>query len=407
MEQTIGSNKIRLKNMNRSIILQLIRKRGPITKADIASEAKLTFTTVNNIVDPLLKENLIYETGYDTSSGGRKPVLLTINPNRYYAIGIHFSLSKMIAMVFNFKGEPVAEHAMTTNSNTSIEIIIDQIKQAIQTVFEKSKIKKSDLIGIGIAAPGPLDPIKGILFSPPNFKDWVSVPLKDIIQNHFGVPTFVEKDVNAMAFGEYLEVNNKKINNLLFIDLDIGIGSGIILNGQIYHGFPFGAGEIGHGTIDIDGPRCNCGNYGCLEAVASGLAIVRRLGEELRRGSQSQLKEKYLDSKETVTVLEIIQAASMGDELARNLLDESARYVGIATASVINMLKPEILIMGGILVNEYSHYLPQVKQIARSRVFTSFTEDIIITPSSFKEKAGVIGAGTFILEKYFQGSLEN
>ncbi|WP_026021638.1 ROK family transcriptional regulator [Bacillus timonensis] len=204
MERNVGSNKIRTKNINRTIVLQLIRNKGPITKADLANQAKLTFTTVNNIVDSLIKEKLIYESGFETSSGGRKPVLLNLNSNRYFAVGVHFSLSHIFAMVLNFNNEIIAEYSIQTNSKKSIEIVIEQIKKVIHAVVEKSKINKSDLIGIGVAAPGPLDPQKGILLSPPNFKGWESVPLGDIIESHFAIPTFIEKDVNSMAIGEYL-----------------------------------------------------------------------------------------------------------------------------------------------------------------------------------------------------------
>lgn len=395
-----GKNLRHVKNLNRNVILQLIRANGPATKVEIAETTRLTFTAINNIVDELLNERLISKVGFDASSGGRKPMLLDINPNVVYTIGVHFSASTIKTAVINFKGVSIAEESSKLNNKADRDTIIGDIFDAIERIISKSEIARNRFVCIGVASPGPLNPNRGVILSPPNIPGLQDVPLGELLQQKFGIRAVLEKDANAMALSELWYGSGRDSNNVIYVDADIGIGSGIIFNRKIYQGFPFGAGEIGHGTIDLDGPRCNCGNYGCLEAVASGMAVIRRAGEEIRRGVESELADLYFADEEALDIHAVISAARHQDVLAMNLLNESARYVGIALANVINLLIPETMIIGGLLVNEYPEYFNQVKSVALSRCFSTLTKETMLQPSKLKNQAGVIGAGTLGLERY-------
>jgi glucokinase len=395
-----GKNIRHVKNINRHVILQFIRDNGPITKVEIAAQANLSFTAINNLVDELIREHLISETGYDISSGGRKPILLDINPAAVYTVGIHLSASTIKSAVINFRGLPVVQEEAKLDSTADRDTIVSRIIQSVESILSKSTLPRERFVAIGVASPGPLDPNKGLILSPPNIPGLASVPLRDILQDRFGMTTLIEKDANVMALSELWYGAGRGLNNMIYVDADIGIGSGIIFNRKIYQGFPYGAGEIGHGTIDLDGPRCNCGNYGCLEAVASGMAIIRRAGEEIRRGVGSELAAKYFEREDAVDIGAIIEAAKRQDPLAVNLLNESARYVGIALANVINMITPESIVIGGLLVNECPDYFKQMKGIALSRCFATFHKDSMLQPSELKHQAGVIGAGTLGIEQY-------
>jgi len=400
MTDNRGKNIRHVKNMNRLVILQFIRDHGPITKAAIASQTKLSFTAINNIVDELIREKLICEAGFDISSGGRKPILLDLNPDAVYTAGVHISASAVKAAVINFKGLPVVQEETRIDRPAERDAVVGQIVQAVQSVLAKANLGREKLACIGVASPGPLDPNRGMILSPPNIPGLANVPLRDLLKDRFGVDALVEKDADVMALSELWYGAGRGLNNIIYVDADIGIGSGIIFNRKIYHGFPYGAGEIGHGTIELDGPRCNCGNYGCLEAVASGLAVVRRAGEEIRRGVDSELAPIYLAREDDVDIHTIVKAANRQDALAVRLLGESARYVGIALANVINMITPESIVVGGLLASEYPPYFDQVKETALSRCFATFRKDFMLLPSQLKHQDGVIGAGTLGLERF-------
>jgi glucokinase-like ROK family protein len=397
-----GANNRRVKSMNRLTILQYIRKYNPITKAEIADRTHLSFTTINNIIEELSSYQLICESGYEMSTGGRKPILYKLNHDRLYALGVHLSISRISVVILNLEGKSIAQYETATKSNTyQTDAILSQLISCIEDAINQSGVDRSKILGIGMGIPGPIDPFEGIVLSPPNFKGLESVPLKKIISEHFQLEVFVEKDANLIALGEYWHGAGQGKSNVFYLDADVGIGSGLIVDGKLYYGSPFGAGEVGHSTINIDGPLCNCGNYGCLEAVASGLAIVRRAGEEIRRGVETSLAAQYRLNEESVTVYSILDSANNGDPLAIQLLHESARYVGIAIGNVINLLLPEVIIIGGTLVNCYPPYFDQVKGIALNRIFASFAQNISVKQSELGMQSGVIGASTLVLEHFF------
>ncbi len=404
MKKSVAKNNRDVRKNNKNGIIALLRDFGSLTKADIAGKMNLTFTAVNNLVDDLMKDRYIVEAGYlDDSSRGRKPMLISLNPGGLYTIGVHISATSIRTAVINLQGKPIIKRTQILKNTLDSEAVIAEILSEIHTILDESGVK-SEIIGIGVGAPGPLDPDQGIVLSPPNLPGLQGVSLQNIIEESVHIPVKIEKDANAMAIGELWYGNGRQHNNVLFVDADIGIGSGLIFDQQIYQGHPYGAGEIGHGTIDLDGPRCNCGNYGCLEAVASGMAIVRRVGEELRRGAVSSLEPVFNKGTE-LQVMDVIQAALDHDDLAEKVLNESARYIGISLANVINLLTPEMIIIGGVLPNYDLNYFQNAKEIALSRCLAVFKDKTLLMPSQLGEHAGVIGAGTVSLAKYINESI--
>ena len=399
MNNSVGKNNRHVRNLNRIGIIASLRDYGSLTKAEIATKMNLTFTAVNNLVEELMRDRLIAEAGfYDESSRGRKPKLLSLNSGDIYAVGVHISASSVRAAVINLQGKAMMEKRSIFEDNANRGGVVNVIISTIQAVLDESGLK-SQIIGIGVGAPGPLDPVQGKILSPPNLPGH-QVRLKGLIEENTELPTQIEKDANVMALGELWYGNGRHFSNLVYVDADIGIGSGLIFNQKIYQGYPFGAGEIGHCTIDIDGPRRNCGNYGRLEAIASGIAIVRRVGEEARRGVASSLKSSFDGNDHGLDVTDVITAGLEGDQLVANMLNESARYVGISLANVINLLTPETIIIGGVLANRYPDFFKYVKETSYNRSLSSFHNKIVLQPSELGEFAGIIGAGTIVLEKF-------
>ncbi|WP_090984820.1 ROK family protein [Paenibacillus sp. CF384] len=401
-----GANNRRVKSLNRSTVLQYIRKQGQASKADIAAQTHLSFTAVKNITDELLSYSFISEVGYDESTGGRKPLLYKLKEDRFYSVGLHLSVARIHVVVLNLSGGVHAHYETETNPDAlQSNAIVDQLIDCIEDAIVKSNVDRTRILGIGMAIPGPLDPFGGVVLSPPNMKGLAGLPLKQLMTDHFGIETLIEKDANLIALGEYWHGAARGKRNVFYLDADVGIGSGIIIDGKLHYGSPYGAGEVGHGTINIDGPRCNCGNYGCLEAVASGLAIERRAGEEIRRGAETSYRERYLADEKSVSIAAILDAARDGDSLSQQLLTESARYVGIAVGNVIHLLMPEIIIIGGALTHAYPRYFEHTKEIAMSRIFASFADHIHIYKAELGVLGGAIGAGTLVLEQFFQKDL--
>jgi glucokinase-like ROK family protein len=397
-----GTNNRRVKSMNRTTVLRYIRNQGQTSKADIAEQTHLSFTAITNIIEELTSSQVICESGYDESSGGRRPLLYKLKKDRFYSIGIHLSISRIRVAILDLEGNLYAQYEKVTHQDIlQTNAIIDQLITCLEEAIKDSKLDRGKILGIGMGIPGPLNPFDGIVLSPPNMKGLESVPLKKIISEHFQLEAFIEKDANLIALGEFWQGAGQGKHNVFYLDADIGIGSGLIVDNKLYHGFPYGAGEVGHGTINIDGPRCNCGNYGCLEVIASGLAIVRRAGEEIRRGAAASFRDQYLENEESVTIYTILDSANHGDSLAKQLLQESARYVSIAIGNVINLLMPEIVIIGGTLIHHYPPYFDQIKETALNRIFSSFAQNIQIKKSELGMFAGAIGSATLILENFF------
>ncbi|OXS53884.1 hypothetical protein B1A99_28725 [Cohnella sp. CIP 111063] len=406
MERLKGANNRRVKSMNQSTVLQYIRGKGQVSKAEISDRTKLSFTAVKNIIEELVSYDLICEVGYDESSGGRKPLLYQIKSDRFYSIGLHLSVSRIRVSILNLEGK--MHHQFETETRKEwlqSNEIIDRMIECIERALIDANVERDKILGIGMAIPGPLDPFAGIVLSPPNMKGLEHVRLKELVEAHFGLETFIEKDANLIALGEFWHGAGRLNHNVFYLDADIGIGSGFIIDNKLYHGSPYGAGEIGHGTIHIDGPRCNCGNYGCLEAIASGLAIERRAGEEIRRGADASFRTLYLDNENSIDIYTILHAANEGDELAGRLLLESARYVGIAIGNAINLLMPQMIVIGGTLTHAYPAYFDQVKEVALNRILSSFADNARIEKAQLGMFGGAIGAGMLVLENFFDKDL--
>ncbi|TDL64745.1 ROK family transcriptional regulator [Rhodococcus qingshengii] len=396
-----ASNADQMKQVNRSVVLNVVRNFGPISKVDLAERTNLTFATISNIINELYRSNLIIENGYGESNGGRKPILYGLNPNAYFVIGVELGVSQVSAIITNLEATVITDYSVNTHSSLQSDLVIQQIFDGIDEVIRLSGIDYEKILGIGISSPGPLNLESGIIMKPPNLIGWENVHLRDLVRDRYNIPTFLEKDANAAALAEMWFGSAKGKENIIFVLADEGIGGGVIYQNRIYRGFNYGGGDIGHGTIDVDGPLCNCGNYGCLETLASGIAIVRRVKEEIRRGVKTNLCGIDEGAEKDLTLEFIIDSAKGGDVLAKNILDEAGRYLGIGLATLINFFNPEVIIIGGSVVNNYDSILKTIEEISCKRAFPYYTKGIKIEKSMLGKRAGLIGAASLVLQSFF------
>jgi len=394
----VSGNADRIKQINRSEVLKTIHKYSPISKKAISTRIDLTFATVSNIVTELLESNVIKSVGYGESSGGRKPLLYEINWNHIYVIAVDIGVTKITTALINFRADIIYKHHHFY-SNVSSSTLIESVYQSIDELLAKCPNQASKVMGIGVSAPGPIN--EGEILSPPNMKD-TNIKIQELLEERYQLFTILERDANASAFAEQWFGNIVPNENILYVFADQGIGGGLIVNGRIYKGFYNGAGEIGHTSIDVDGPRCSCGKYGCLETMASGLSIIRRVKEEMRRGKSSSLETIFYENEEALTLDIIASHAMNGDKLAQNIMEEAGRYLGIGVANAINIFAPTKVITGGEIVDLYPSIIPIVEKVAKAYSFSQFAHEINFTKSTFGNRSRLIGAASVIQHQLFE-----
>lgn len=326
MKTTVG-----LRKNNTLLTLREIIGSGPITKVDIAQKTGLTLMTINTIVNNLLKKNIIKDFGIAESNSGRKAALYTIDPHAWYIFGVNIGVDQITFALSDFD--------LNTKEITSIKIlpdydpikISDLIHGSIIDILKRNKVKTEEILGIGVTVPGLVDEKCGIVHSLPNIKGWDEIALKDILEYKLGITVFIEKDNYASIL--YLKKNiGNEYKNVVSLTIKGGIGTGILLDRSLYRGEHGIAGEIGHISLNPNGPKCNCGNTGCLEVYASDIAIVKKVKHDLNFG-------------EDLDIDDIIEAAKNGDELCYKTILKAAGYIGIAVCNTLNFYDPGYFII--------------------------------------------------------------
>jgi glucokinase len=301
-------------------------------------------------------------------------------------IGIDLGGTKICGAIASFEGDIISKYTISTKAEEGEKAVLERIITVIEKVIEESKLDKDEIISIGIGSPGPLDAKEGKIITTPNlpFKNFNIVkPIKD----KFNIPVYLDNDANAAAIGEYVFGAGKGTDSMVFITVSTGIGGGAVLNGKVYRGNTCNALEIGHMTIEKNGPRCNCGNYGCAEALASGTAIARFAKEAVEKGETTSLS-----SFEKITAYEVFKEAEKGDSVAKSVLNKALNYLGICVSNIIASFDPEMVIIGGGVSKGGAIVFDKVKDVVQQRCFKVMWENTKIVPAALGTDAGVIGA---------------
>lgn len=308
-----------------------------------------------------------------------------------YVIGIDLGGTKINGVVTDLNGEVLSQYTIPTNADQGEKVVLDRIIQVIDNIIETSGKNISEIKAIGIGSPGPLDAKKGIIITTPNlpFKNF---ELVKPIQDRYGLPTYLDNDANVAAIGEFMFGAGKGTENMIYITVSTGIGGGAIINGKIYRGNTSNALEIGHTTVLPDGPRCNCGNYGCAEALGSGTAIGREATKAVESGADTTLK-----NYEKVTSYEVFKEAENGDKVAKEILNRSLSFLGICVANMIVTFDPEMVVIGGGVSKGGQIVFDKVQEVVNKRCFKAMSESCKILPAKLSTDAGVIGAAALAI----------
>lgn len=391
------SSQVQLKNYNRRTVLNYIRRNKTATKAGLASVTGLTFMAIKKILEELESLSLIRCADVERGTSGRRSAAYAVNETYRFTIGIHINKFVTSVAVLDLCGriQAVERYSMEQefqNQNTFVEKLVYEIGK----VIKKSGVDRSRILGVGVGVPGPVDIVNGVILTPPNMPMLSYLPLKEILEEKTGFAVRVHKDTNVIAFGEYWYGEVKECYDLVYVDLDMGIGSGMIIDGRLNTGANNIAGEFGHMIIDVDGPLCNCGNKGCLEAMSSGLAVLKELGSQLEKEPEHPLHGK----RDRLVIEDVFEMAEKKDLLTISILNRSAYYVGIAISNMINFMDPQQIILGGLLIQKYPRYFDIVANVANARKVKG-ARDNLLTVSKLGKDAGVIGAGEIMTDYFF------
>lgn len=397
MKNILTGNFELMREMNTAIVLRTIWKFAPISRAEVVEKTNLTGATVSRIVSKLIELEFVREVGYGESQGGRKPILMDINPGAALVIGVDIEVDEIRGVVVDLNGNVLHEEKQNNNENISKDEILGNVKDLIYELLSINKGQEK-IIGIGIGMHGLVDYHKGICIYPPAF-DWSNVPVAEIIEKEFDVPTVLENNDRALALGENWFGAARNMRNFMCLKVGTGIGSGIFTNGEIYRGVSNSAGEIGHTTVDEDGELCHCGNYGCLESMASIPAIIKRTKKLLKQGAESKIYSMVDENIDLVDEQVIFKAAEKEDPIAEQILRAEGRYLGIGIANIINLLNPEAVILGGKITNGGEQILTSLKNTVKNRALSYPLKHMNITYSELGKNGVAIGAATLILER--------
>jgi glucokinase len=314
-------------------------------------------------------------------------------------LGIDLGGTKILTAVANFRGEMLARDHSITPAAMGQEAVLRSIVESVNRAMDQAGILPTDIDAIGVGAPGPSNPDTGILFTSPNLPGWVNVPLRDIIEKELGRKVFLINDANAAAVGEFYYGAAQGVRDFIYITVSTGIGGGIFIDGKLFTGAIGTAAEIGHITIDDKGPRCNCGNRGCWEALASGTALAREARERISRGAETSIMKYAEDDIEKVTAEVIHRAAEHGDTLARELISQTGYYLGVGMANLINLFNPERIVIGGGLSGMGEMLLGVARRVAGERAYRVAFEVVDFVSAKLGRNSGVLGAAAFALQK--------
>jgi glucokinase len=324
-----------------------------------------------------------------------------------YIVGVDLGGTNIVAGAMPEDGSrEIAMRSEPTQADEGADAVVNRIARMIEDVISQTGAetgaKRDDFAGVGIGSPGPLDRERGIVIVTPNL-GWRNFPLRDEVANRVGLPASLDNDANCATLGEWWCGAAKGGRHVVGLTIGTGIGGGLILDGRLFHGASDVAGEIGHTTIDSTGRRCKCGNYGCLEAYASGPAIAERAREALAGGEPSTLLELVDGDLTRITAQLVYEASKKDDDVARQVVRETANFLGAGVANLLNIFNPDVVVIAGGVTQAGEPLFEPLRAEVRRRAFRPAVEACRIVPGTLKGSAGVVGAVATFKQQVLDG----
>ncbi|MBE7516547.1 MAG: ROK family transcriptional regulator [Chloracidobacterium sp.] len=376
-----------VRDINETVFLHLIRDRQPISRADLSKFTGLRAGTVSAIVNRLIKNDLVYEGVEGPSSGGRPPKYLHINADSIYVLAIDIGVIDTVCAVSDFNGRILIRDVIKTEGRP--ETFFEDLCRRIDKLVGEGQLRER-LRAVGVSVPGLIDRVTGVLSVSPNL-EWADVPIRAILEKHCDLPVFVENDANAAAFSElwYGPLSEANIRTLLYILVVEGLGTGLIINGQLHVGSRHGLGGFGHMSIDPKGELCSCGRRGCWETVASERATVERYHRVTAKQGLPML-----------SLQGIIDLAKRGDPMAVESLKVTGEYLGQGVSNLVHGIYPEAVVIGGAITEAWDLIEPLITKELASKYLES-PGMVTVRPASV-ERPSLYGAIPIAFRNYFR-----
>ncbi|MFS0616075.1 ROK family transcriptional regulator [Lederbergia ruris] len=378
-----------VKKENKFLVFKTIIQSSPISRAEIATKTGLNKGTVSSLVHELIEEKFIHESGPGESSGGRRPVMLLFNETAGYSIGINIGVNYLLGVLTDLNGNIHLEKQ--TNIDTqSFEVWKDKLFSMIQDLIQATPKSPYGVIGIGVGVPGTVN-MNGKVLLAPNLS-WKNIELQSILEEEFQIPTIIENEANAGAYGEKKYGVGKNSNHLIYVSVGIGIGVGMILNGQLYKGNNGFSGELGHMSINVKGDLCRCGNEGCWELYASEQALIQQAKKlNLLPSDQTDLSLEYL-----------LDLAESGNEKAIYLFNRIGEYLGVGLNNIINIFNPQEIVIGNRMASTKKWIQSSLEKQLADRIQFFQEHDLQIKFSNLSSYSAALGVAAFSTENFLQ-----
>ncbi|WP_368975535.1 ROK family protein [Caldifermentibacillus hisashii] len=390
--KTLTGNQQLVKQINKTLVLETILHEAPISRADISQKVGLNKGTVSSLVNELLEDQLIYESGPGQSSGGRRPVILLFNDKAGFSIGIDLGVNYILGVLTDLRGNIIVEvnKKLTVRS---YEVVIEILQSVISDLINAAPQSHYGIVGIGIGVPGLVNNDGEILVAP-NL-GWKNINLREEIENCFDIPVLIENEANAGAYGEKLYGAGKENDNILYISAGIGIGIGIILNGELFYGMNGFSGEAGHMILQVNGKDCTCGSSGCWELYASEKALL----EEARKLKLTDITE------ETLSIELLLELANSGNEDIINLFHSIGMYLGVGINNIINIFNPEQVIIGNRLAMAKEWLEKSIEKFIKNHTMKYHQKDLIISFSKHAYYSAAIGVSAQMIDQFLNNAV--
>lgn len=360
-----------------------------ISRADLAEKMGLTRAAVTVIINDLITSGIILNTDSLATANGRPPVALEINPNWGLVAAIDMGAMHLSVALGDFSARILEEIEVPFRVDQGPAESLQQADSILGELLQHRGLTTDDLAAIGVGVPGPVIADKGMVMAPPIMPGWDRFPIRTTLEDKWKTAVTLNNDAELGALGEWAYGAGRGEKNLAFIKVGSGIGAGLIINQQIYGGTTGSAGEIGHLTIDENGPRCTCGNHGCLEAFAGGHAIASQARTLVASGKRTLLSEKSPDS---ITAGDVAEAARRGDLTAQEIIQRSGTFIGIAIAGLINLINPSTVIIGGGVAQAGDLLTGPIRQAVHERSLRASEHSVRITTAMLGRRSSLIGA---------------
>jgi len=390
MKRQFSADRNFIRAINRSIVLNAIKNQGAISRTDLAQLTGLSPASISNISADLIQNGLIFEKESGDSSGGRKPVLLALNPHGGYVIGIKLSEQHISATLTDLEATVILNHSLEIN-NKDPQVILQSICDVVHTLTDSKKIPGGKLLGVGLGLAGIINTKEGVLRYSPVF-GWRNLPIARLLEEKIKASVYIDNDVKTLTITEQLYGAGRGMDNFLVITVGRGVGLGIVVNGQIYHGYQGGAGEFGHTVCDDQGMLCDCGKKGCLETYVADPAILRMANQLLPHPASS--------------IEEVISVANEGKDEIKDLFTNAGRKLGQGIANLVNIFNPQLIILSGEGVRAGDLLFNPMRTAIRTHAFDGMGEDTKILIDTWEDYAWARGAASLVLQELFKSPLE-